>query len=153
MARRNDIQYVRYYTFGAAAQKLDTQERKATLPKYKPEKRIPVPVDPVSILGSAVAIVLAVLMLVGLIQVHYTNYQVKMAEAEVITQERIHERLSEEYAASYDLDEVRVAAESMGMIPAEQALRVSVPVETPVQEPVQVSWWDSLLASLHQLFA
>ena len=65
MARNHTERYVRFYTVGSAAAKLESVERKAALPKYKtPEKRKPIAVDPVSLLGSAVAVLLAVLMLV-----------------------------------------------------------------------------------------
>ena len=42
----------------------------------------------------------------------------------------------------------------MGMIPAGEAIHVRVELPAPQTEPVQtVSWWDSFLLSLRQLFA
>ena len=74
MARKTTERYVRYYTFGSTAAKLDRQERKAALPQYKtPEKRKPIPVDPVALVGSAVAVLLAILMLVGFAQNERTD--------------------------------------------------------------------------------
>ena len=57
MARKYTERYVRFYTVGSAAAKLETVERKAALPQYKaPQKRKPIAVDPGSQLGTAVAV-------------------------------------------------------------------------------------------------
>lgn len=154
MARKFNERYVRYYTFGSTAAKLDREERRAALPKYKsPEKRKPIPVDPVALVGNVVAIVLAVLMLVGMAQVAHTTAQVQELQTKVISLEMEQELLQQKYESGYDLNEVRVAAESMGMVPAEEAVRVSVNVPAETVETVQLSWWDSMLLSLRQLFA
>lgn len=154
MARRNNERYVRYYTFGSTAAKLDKTERKAALPEYKtPQKRKPIEVDPVSALGSAVAIVLAVLMLVGFFQVAGTTAQVRALETQIIALELEQELLQEQYQSGYDLDEVRVAAESMGMVPVEDAVHVSVKVPAETVEVQSLSWWDSIVLSLRQFFA
>ena len=154
MARKYHERYVRYYTFGSTAAKLDRDERRAALPKYKsPAKREPIPVDPIALVGNVVAIVLAVLMLVGMAQVAHTTAQVQQLQTQVISLELEQELLQQKYESGYDLNEVRVAAESMGMVPAEEAvrIRVNVPAETVVTQ--QLSWWDNVLLSLRQLFA
>lgn len=154
MARRNNDRYVRYYTVGSAAAKLEPEARKASLPKYdKPEKRRPIPFDPVAFVGSAVAVLLAVLMIVGLIQVAGTAAQVRELETKLIALERQEKILVERYESGYDLDEIRAAAHSMGMIPVEEAERVYVDVPTVIVEAPQVNWWDSLLMNLRQFFA
>ena len=154
MARKTTERYVRYYTFGSTAAKLDRRERKAALPKYKtPEKRQPIAVDPVALVGCAVAILLAVLMLVGFAQVAHTSAQVNKLETQVMTLELEQEQLRQKYENGYDLEEVRAAAESMGMIPAEDAIhvRVELPGETVGIETL--SWWDSVMLSLRRFFA
>lgn len=153
MARRNNDRYVRYYTLGSTAAKLEREERRAYLPKYKnPQKRQPIPFDPVAFVGSAVAVLLAVLMIVGLLQVNHTTHQVKEMEAYVISLERTNGMLQEEYESGYDLNEIRTAAQAMGMIPGEEAARL--PISVPAEEPQapQVSWWDNFLMSLRQFF-
>ena len=153
MARRNNERYVRYYTFGSTAAKLEA-ERKAALPEYKTaQKRKPIEIDPVSALGNAVAIVLAVLMLVGIFQVAGTAAQVRARETQVTALEMEQQMLLERYESGYDLNQVRVAAESMGMVSAEEATHVRVEVPAETIEVRAVSWWDSLLASLRQFFA
>ena len=154
MARNTTERYVRYYTFGSTAAKLDRRERKAALPEYKtPEKRKPIAVDPIALVGSAVAVLLAVLMLVGFAQVAHTSAQVNKLETQVMTLELEQEQLRQKYENGYDLEEVRAAAESMGMIPAEDAIhvRVELPGETVGIETL--SWWDSVMLSLRRFFA
>jgi len=154
MARKFHERYVRYYTFGSAAAKLDQTQRKAALPEYRnTPKRKPIAFDPVSMLGSAVAVVLAILMVVGIFQVAGTAAQVHELQAQVTALEMEQQLLQEKYAAGYDLNEVRVAAESMGMVPAEEAVHVSVKVPAEPMEIQQLSWWDTMLASLRQFFA
>lgn len=154
MARKFNDRYVRYYTLGSAAPKLEPDPRRAALPKYKtPAKRKPIPFDPFAFAGSAVAVVLAVLMLVGMVQVAHTTAQVRELETQLMTLELEEQMLVERYESGYDLNEIRVAAESMGMVPAEEAARVTVEIPAQTAQAQQLSWWDSLLLSLRQFFA
>ena len=154
MARNNYDRYVRFYTFGSTAVKVENPQHTAKLPQYqKSAKRKPIPFDPVAFLGSVVAVVLAVLMVVGFVQVAATNAQVRELETQIMGLEQQEQMLLDKYYSSFDLDEVRAAAESMGMVKAEDAVHVRVQV--PAQElPVQsLSWWDTMLANLRQFFA
>lgn len=154
MARKYTERYVRYYTFGSAAAKLEQQQKQAELPKYKaPQKRRPIAFDPFAVAGNAVAILLAVLMVVGLIQVAGTTAQVRELETKVAVLELEQQMLQERYESSYDLEEVRIAAQSMGMVQVQDAdhVRLNIPAEN--QQVQQLSWWDSLLLSLRQIFA
>ena len=153
MARKYNDRYVRFYTFGSTAAKLE-QERKASLPKYtKPEKRKPIPFDPVAFVGSAVAVLLAVLMVVGFVQVAQATAQVHEMETRIMGLEREQQMLEERYESGYDLNEVRVAAAAMGMVSADEANHVRVEVPGQVIEVPQVSWWEPVLMSLRQFFA
>ena len=154
MARKTTERYVRYYTFGSTAAKLDRTEQKAALPQYKtPEKRKPIAVDPIALVGSAVAGLLAVLMLVGLAQVAHTSAQVQKLQTQVMTLELEQEQLRQKYEAGYDLEEVRAAAESMGMIPAEEAIPVRVELPGQTVQIEHLSWGDSVMLSLRRFFA
>ena len=154
MASKQTERYVRYYTFGSAAEKLDNQQIRPALPKMKPDKkRKPLAVDPVAFFGCAVAFLLAVLMAVGAFQLHSINAQVRQEELHIMALEQEQQMLRERYEESYDLDEIRAAAESMGMIPAEEAAHVQVEVPAQSMESARLSWWNSLLANLRQIFA
>ena len=154
MARRNDDRYVRFYTYGSAAVKVEDPRRTASLPRYKtPQKRKPIPFDPVAFAGNVVAVLLAVLMVVGLVQVAATNAQVREMETRVQTLQQQEQMLLDKYYGSIDLEEIRAAAESMGMVPLEEAVHVRVQLPAQPVQVQRVSWWDSMLASLRQFFA
>ena len=153
MARKQNERYVRYYTFGSAAAKLE-QQRKAALPQYKaPRKRRPIEFDPFAFAGSAVAVLLAVLMIVGFLQLAHTKAQIHDLETRVAVLDQEQQMLQERYESGYDLDEIRIAAHSMGMVEREDAAHVRVNVQTVPQEPQQLDWWDSLMLRLRQFFA
>ena len=154
MARNNYDRYVRFYTFGSTAVKVEDPRHTAKLPKYqKPQKRKPIPFDPVAFAGSIVAVFLAVLMIVGLFQVTAANAQVRELETQLIGLQQQEQMLLDRYYGSIDLEEVRVAAESMGMIPAEEAAHVQIQVPAQTVQVQTLSWWDTMLASLRQFFA
>ena len=153
MARKYNDRYVRFYTFGSTAAKLE-QERSASLPKYKkPPKRKPIPFDPVAFAGSAVVVLLAVLMVVGFIQVHQVTAQVHEVQTQIMGLEMEQQMLKERYESGYDLNEVRAAAAAMGMVSAEDAAHVRVEAPAEVIQVPQTSWWESVLMGLRQFFA
>ena len=153
MARKYNDRYVRFYTFGSTAAKVE-QERKASLPKYqKPQKRKPIPFDPVAVVGCTVAVLLMVLMVVGALQVNHAAQQVHAMQMQIVGLEQEQQMLEERYHSGYDLDEVRAAAASMGMISPEEANRVIVEVPGRVIEITQSNWWESVLMSLRHFLA
>ena len=154
MARNRNDRYVRFYTYGSTSVQVEDPRRTASLPKYqKPTKRKPIPFDPIAFAGNVVAVVLAILMVIGLIQVSVTNAQVRQLEVQLTAVQQEEQMLQERYYGSFDLEEIRVAAESMGMIPAEEAARVQIQVPAQAVEVQQLSWWDTMLAGLRQFFA
>ena len=154
MARKYNDRYVRFYTFGSTAVKVEDPRRTASLPKdQKPQKRKPIPFDPIAFAGNVVAIFMAVLMIVGFCQVAAANAQVRELETQLTGLQQQEQMLEEVYYGSFDLEQIRVAAESMGMIPAEEAVHVQIQVPTQIPEVQRVSWWDSLVVSLRQFFA
>ena len=154
MARKYNDRYVRFYTFGSTAVKVEDPRRTASLPKdQKPQKRKPIPFDPIAFAGNVVAIFMAVLMIVGFCQVAAANAQVRELETQLTGLQQQEQMLEEVYYGSFDLEQIRVAAESMGMIPAEEAAHVQIRVPTQIPEVQTLSWWDSLVVSLRQFFA
>ena len=154
MARNNYDRYVRFYTFGSTAVKVVDPRRTAKLPKYqKPRKRQPIPFDPVAFAGSVVAVLLAVLMVVGLVQVTSANAQVQELQTQLTGLQQQEQMLLEQYHSGFDLEEIRAAAESMGMVSVEEAAHIRVQVPTQSVQVQTLSWWDNMLASLRQFFA
>jgi hypothetical protein len=85
--------------------------------------------------------------------VAHTSAQVKKLQTQVITLELEQEQLRQKYENGYDLEEVRAAAESMGMIPAEEAIHVRVELPGQTVQIEHLSWWDSVMLSLRRFFA
>lgn len=157
MARRNDIQYVRFYTAGTAAPRVapKAEPQVVTHGPKKAAKRIPIPFDPVSVLGTTVALVMFVCVFVGLWQLSRVNTQVQEMETYISAVKAENSILQAEYRHGYDLEEVRAAAVSMGMIPADQAERITVPAVTPApaEEAEPTTWWAEFWEDLRMLFA
>ena len=75
MAQRDKIEYVRYYTSGTAARKLEPEQpRRARRPAPVPkEKRIPIAFDPVAVFGILLALVMVLCVTVGFTQHNQMN--------------------------------------------------------------------------------
>lgn len=154
MARSNDIQYVRFYTYGSAAAKAELPEKKTSLPKPKAAKaHAPVVrLDGLAVVGVAVAVIMLVCMAVGFIQLRMAEAEVADLQAYVSQLEVQNDAMRTQYEHGYDIDEIQSAAVSMGMIPAEQAQHITVSVPEPV-EVVELTWWQALLEQVQAFFA
>lgn len=155
MTRQSDVRYVNFYTSGTAARQVERKSEKKPVKQTvaaAPVRRIPIPFDPVAVFGTTVALVMLVCMLVGLAQVNTANEQVQAMEHYVTQLEAENARLQSEYAEGYDLDEIRIAANSMGLVPVEQVrhITITIPEEEAVEQP---TWWEQLLLDFQELFA
>lgn len=145
MAQKEPIQYVRYYAYGTAAHAIQQEQpRRKPRPAPKPQaQRIAIPIDPVAVVGTAVAVAMLLCVIVGFVQVNQTN------RALTETQNAISELRSEgyvlerKYENGYDLEEVRIAAEAMGLVPKDQVRHITVSIPEPVVEQ-PLPWWQKL---------
>lgn len=155
MARKPEIQYVRYYTDGSAARKLEIlspHKRKAASPQRRKQQGYVIYVDPLAVAGILLAVAMLIAMLVSSIQLAVAKQQLSDAKAYVTTLRQSNEQLQKTYDEGYDLMEVEKSALALGMIPASQAQTISVQIqEDPVVE--EVTFWDRLSAKLTELFA
>ena len=153
MAQNLRVQYVQFYTGDSTARKLDIPAPKAA-PKVrtKKQKRILVHIDPVAIFGIVVAAVMLVLMAVGYIRLQNAREENLMMENYVSSLRRENAALQEEYITGFDPEQVEKTALALGLIPREQAKRVSIMVTQPQETPIP-SGWDHLIAVLAGLFA
>ena len=155
MARKPDIQYVRYYTDGSAARQLEiySPRKNATpTPRQRKQKGYVIYVDPLAVGGILLAAVMLVMMLVSSIQLVVARQELSNAQAYVTTLTQSNEQLRKTYDTSYDLEEVEKSALALGMIPVFQATTIHVDVEEDVvvEEP---TFWDRMSAKLSELFA
>lgn len=155
MARKPDIQYVRYYTDGSAARQLEVyspRKNKTAAPRPRKQKGYVIYVDPLAVGGILLAAVMLVMMLVSSIRLVVARQELSNAQAYVTTLTQSNEQLRKTYDASYDLEEVEKSALALGMIPISQATTIFVDVEEVeiIEEP---TFWERVSMKLAELFA
>lgn len=156
MARKPEIQYVgQFYVYGSEAKAVAVKKRpqfQLPKPKLELEKIEKIYVDPVALLGLAVAAVMLICMFVGAIQI--TNSWAEYQEVSHYLSElkRENARLEHTYHTSYDIDEVAEKAENLGLVPLDQIPTLSVRVTVPAVEP-EMTAWDEFTWFIRGLFA
>lgn len=158
MAQRPDVEYIRLYTNGSAALKLESVQDPRYVSTDTPacpykRKRKKIYVDPVAIGSILLAVCMLVAVFSGFARLKQAREQVAVMEAYVQTLQAEHAVLTRRYKSGYDLEEIRLTALALDMIPAEQApcVMLQIPQE---QEPVaQMSFWDRVGTFFASLFA
>jgi len=153
---KNNSRYIQFYTPGTAAVKVQVQDEQkwAPLPEPKPEKKIPIYVDPVAIIGFAVAVCMLVLMTVGINQLNDARREVATLEHYVAQLTAENQTLEETYTAGYRPEEIRQKALDMGMIPVEEIPKTQIYITMPHENvPETVTVWEQATAFLTDLFA
>ena len=156
MAQRLDVQYIRLYTVGSAALKLESAAPQETFAQQKKPRKIKckkIYVDPVAILSIAVAVCMLVMMTVGFVQLRQARNEVAVMESYVEQLQAKNAVLSAEYKAGYDLEEVRQTALAMNMIPMEQAAHVTLEIPEEPEQITQPTLWERIGTFLTGLFA
>jgi cell division protein FtsL len=159
MARQPDIQYVRYYTSGSAARKIEPQPEKKKKkpvapqrPRVRREKKTVIHLDPISVLAVMVAGIMLITMAVGMLRLGAVNAEVKAMDDYVAQLQQENTALRQEYEAGYDLKDVEQKALEMGLVPIEQVEHVTVELpEISVEE--EPTFWEKAAAFFSELFA
>ena len=154
MARRSDIQYIRFYTDGNTARELQPVQpkKKVRLPRPRRKKTVAIHIDPVAVCGILVAVVLLISLILGMNSL-YRAYQEKLAmEQYVTTLQQENLVLQHTDQQGYDLENVERSAIAMGMVPSDQVQNIRISVERPVEEE-PTHWWDNVFTFLAGLFA
>jgi cell division protein FtsL len=159
MARQPDIQYVRYYTSGSAARKIEPQPEKKKKnpvapqrPRVRREKKTVIHLDPISVLAVMVAGIMLITMAVGMLRLGAVNAEVKAMDDYVAQLQQENTALRQEYEAGYDLKDVEQKALEMGLVPIEQVEHVTVELpEISVEE--EPTFWEKGAAFFSELFA
>ncbi len=158
MARQPDIQYVRYYTAGSAARKLEPEKRPAKngakLPQIRRRvvKRRVIRIDPISVCAVFVATVMLISMAVGMLRLGDLTDQANQMEDYAATLSAENAALHNEYHAGYDLKDVEQKALDMGFVPEDQLQHITVKVEVPQPEP-ELTAWQEFCLFVTELFA
>ncbi len=163
MANKPKIQYIRYYTPGSEALKLEPRQP-AHMPgkktaHYRPPvqrqvKPLVIAIDPVAVVAIVVAIVMAVMMASGISRLKQARQENQEMAAYVEMLEEKKQERTEYFHSGYSLEAVEKAALSLGMIPVEQAahMEVEIPQVEVVEEP-EPSFWDRVGQFFTGLFA
>ncbi len=156
MAMQPDIQYVSYYMDGTAAKRMEQQLlNPAAAPKPKARKRIRrvVLIDPAAIVGLVVAAVMLILMASAVQQYReVTQRQLEMSQYIQQLQDE-NAQLQKTYKEGYDLEQIKEIALAVGMIPAEDAERITISVQLPEPEQREMTLWEKATTFLAGLFA
>ena len=154
MARRPDVEYIRYYTDGSAARQLEPKapKKKHPLPKVKKQQKYVLYIQPMAIVGIALSAIMLVMMITGSVELyHAQNQRKEMAEyVQRLTRDNMADRAL--YEESLDLETIERSALALGMIPQDQAKQITISVSMPETEE-QPGFWEKTIQFLEGLFA
>ena len=157
MNQKPKIQYVgQFYVHGSEARKLQLQEEKRQAKTKLPLARIKaiekIYVDPVALVGIAVAVMMLVTMVLGAIQLKRDWDQYEQVAAYVSELKKENARMNHLYRSSYDLEDIKTKAVSMGMVPKSelQTMAVTITIPAPEVEPTRM---EEIKFFLEGLFA
>ena len=157
MSQKPKIQYVgQFYIHGSEARQLELQEKKkqakSKLPLERLRKIEVVYLDPVAIFGIVTALVMLTVMILGVLQIRddWKEYRVMSNYVSRLNSENAE--MQADYRSQYDLEDIRVKAQALGMVPKSDLEVRTVYVTIPQPEP-EMTWLEELQWFLSGLFA
>ena len=140
MSQKPKIQYVgQFYIHGSEARQLELQEKKkqakSKLPLERLRKIEVIYLDPVAIFGIVTALVMLTVMILGVLQIRedWNEYRVMSDYVSRLNSENAE--LQADYRSRYDLEDIRVKAAALGMVPKAELEVRTVYVTIPQPEP------------------
>ena len=157
MNQKPKIQYIgQIYVHGSDARQLQMQEQKqqakTKLPLVRIQKIEKVYVDPVALVGIAVAVVMLVTMVLGAVQIKRDWNHYEQVSAYVSELKKENARKNHAYHLSYDLEDIKSKALAMGMVPKSELQTMAVTVTVPAPE-VELTRGEEIKLFLEGLFA
>ena len=157
MSQKPKIQYVgQFYIHGSEARQLELQEKKkqakSKLPLERLRKIEVVYLDPVAIFGIVTALVMLTVMILGVLQIRddWEEYRVMSNYVSRLNSENAE--LQADYRSQYDLEDIRIKAQALGMVPKSDLEVRTVYVTIPQPEP-EMTWLEELQWFLSGLLA
>ena len=154
MASQIDIRYIDFSTEGTAARKFaSVPQKKVQLPEAKRRTRRVLIIDPLAVVGVALAVCMLVLMGVGMFHLQAAkDRNVQMAQyVDSLTEKNT--TLREEFNEVCDLDEIRKLAMALGMIPKQEAPQTGISMYIPEETVETPTLWEQIGTFLAGLFA
>ena len=157
MNQKPKIQYVgQFYIHGSEARQLELQEKKkrakSKLPMERLHKAEVIYLDPVAIFGITVALIMLAVMIVGAVRIHADWQEYRVMSDYVSRLNSENAQLQADYRSQYDLEDIRVKAAALGMVPKSELEKRTVYVTVPQPEP-EMTWLEELQWFLNGLFA
>lgn len=157
MVPKPEIQYVgQFYVHGSEAKKLEPKKErripKTMLPLERLRKREKIYLDPVALTAIAVAVVMAITMTVGALQLKADWEEYHTVSRYVSYLNRENARLERQYLTSFDMEEIRSKAIALGLKPQEEVTsrNVKLVLPEPKAEENKISglraFWEGLWA-------
>ena len=157
MSQKPKIQYVgQFYIHGSEARQLELQEKKkqakSKLPLERLRKIEVVYLDPVAIFGIVTALVMLTVMILGVLQIRddWKEYRVMSNYVSRLNSENAG--LQADYRSQYDLEDIRIKAQALGMVPKSDLEVRTVYVTIPQPEP-EMTWLEEVQWFLRGLLA
>ena len=157
MSQKPKIQYVgQFYIHGSEARQLELQEKKkqakSKLPLERLRKIEVVYLDPVAIFGIVTALVMLTVMILGVLQIRddWQEYRVMSNYVSRLNSENAE--MWADYRSQYDLEDIRVKAQALGMVPKSELEVQTVYVTIPQPEP-EMTWLEEIQWFLSGLLA
>ena len=154
MASQIDIRYIDFSTEGNAARKFaPVPQKRVQLPEAKRRTRCVLTIDPLAVVGVALAVCMLVLMGVGMFRLQAAkDRNVQMAQyVDSLTEKNT--ALREEFNEVCDLDEIRRLAMALGMIPKLEAPQTGISMYIPEETVDTPTLWEQIGTFLAGLFA
>ena len=156
MSQKPKIQYVgQFYIHGSEARQLELQEKKkakSKLPLERLRKMEVIYLDPVAIFGIVTALVMLTVMILGVLQIRddWQEYRVMSNYVSRLNSENAE--MWANYRSQYDLEDIRVKAQALGMVPKSELEVRTVYVTIPQPEP-EMTWLEEIQWFLSGLLA
>lgn len=157
VTQKPKIQYVgMFYVHGSEAKKLQEEQRRkearTKLPLERLRKMEAIYIDPVALISIAVAVLMLVTMVYGVLRItkDWTEYRQMSAYVSELNLENAN--LYQEYRENIDLEDVYTKAVALGMLPVEEVPTRTITVHVP-EAPVEPTWMERTTAFFAGLFA
>lgn len=138
--RKMKIEYVRYYNAGTEAYKLEPSQpehpnrpvRKRThKAALQSVKTVELAVDPLAMIAICLTVVMVVLMCIGFSRLRAAEADLEQMEKYVEILETDVEKESARLEEELDLEALRKAAVSLGLVPIEEVDHLRITMDTP----------------------
>lgn len=157
VTQKPKIQYVgMFYVHGSEAKKLQEEQRRkearTKLPLERLRKIEAIYIDPVALISIAVAVLMLVTMVYGVLRITRDWAEYRQMSAYVSELNLENANLYQEYRENIDLEDVYTKAVALGMLPVEEVPTRTIAVHVP-EAPVEPTWMERTTAFFTGLFA